>query len=616
MAISHRWRSLLVWSVLAFALSLAARTLVGPPGAVVHVRWQEAVDQATRRSIEGRFHLERGTPEDGRTWRYDLRDTSSANIRSLVNDPAVADTHHLDRRALTLSADAERTSRPERFPIPNAVAFRIADIAALLCALLAIVSVVGGTPTRLRRGVATGSGALTQLLARWVPELDARALGAFRVALGIGLAWVALSRDLTPLPLELQRHRALVDLDVVHSLAASASACTAIEMALLATAILFAAGVWARISYAAFVAAFALSTLVTLERTSAHDLGLPLITFLGWLTVPWSARQDSAPQRAYGFAIWWPGLTLGVALLAAAYWKLHQSGLEWVTGGAVKYHFIADSANAAVDWGLRAASNPALAVVLSLGAIVAEAAFIANIAARGPWTRLAFGLCGAGLFAALYLFQGIYWPAWTVLFLAFLPWSLANATPEAGVAQVPGATDIARAPAPALRLRTAQALVVVMLIAAQAYASASGTEAEPLMSHFPMYAHNYASIEDFENSMRPRMTRVVAVHADGKDIGDLLPVLVDNDRLLLMELAEHPSGPAGVLSERERRDRELLCERYQQATGTLPAAITFTIERKAFDWTSGRFREYAPVDTAPVPLAALCRHLADPQVTG
>jgi hypothetical protein len=579
----------------------------------VHVRWQTSVDQATRLKLEERFQLAAGTREEGQTWRYDLRDTSQNNVRAIVSDPSVADTHHIDRRADEVSSDTERTSRPERLPIRTASVLQGADLAALICVVFAIWPRAGGRSGAAKRQTAAGGPrqmpgrvlqSLTRWLAPWIPHLDGGALGAFRIALGAGFVWVALSRELTAQPLGQQQHRALIDLDFVHRLAATEAACTTVEMSMLIAALLFAAGVFARMSYTAFVAAFAVSTLMTLERTSAHDLGLPLVTFLGWLTVPWSAGRDAPPQRAYGFAIWWPGLTVGVALLAAAYWKLHQSGLEWITEGAVKYHFIADSANAHVDWGLRVAANPTLAVLLSAGAIVVEAAFIANIFVRGPWTRLAMGAMGAGLFVALYLFQGIYWPAWHVLFLAFLPWPLLNTS-----------ASTASEPARAMSLRTAQALVVVMLLAVQGYASASGKEAEPLMSHFPMYAHNYASTTDFEASLRPRMTRVLAVTADGRDISAELSSLVDNDRFLLMDLAEQTSVRPISLSERAHRDRSLLCERFAQTIGPVPEEVTFAIERRGFDWENGQFRDYEPVLTSPVPLRALCEDLSDVTVT-
>ncbi len=449
---------------------------------------------------------------------------------------------------------------------------------------------------------------LSVLRARWIaqfiPEIDARALGWFRAALGCGLAWVALSRDMIATPPEQLRHRAVIDLDVVHRIAVSQPACDALQIMMLVAALLFAAGVLARWTYGLFVATFVLSALVTLERNSAHDLGLPLVTYLGWLTVPWDAGRirgtstTSTPQRSYGFAVWWPGLTLGLALLAAAYWKIHQSGLAWITGGAVKYHFVSDFSNAHVDWGLWIAVHPWAAAFFSFGAIVLETVFILNIFARGPWLRLAAGAVGATLYVSLYLLQGIYWPAWHSLFIAFLPWSLLNERDTA--------THTASARP---TLRVAQSLAVVTLVCVQLYASATGTEVEPVMSHFPMYAYTFRSIDEFEESMRPHMTRVTAAVADGRDILADLPTLVDDDRVRLIRLAESGDSLNENLSDRERRNRSELCERYQRQRGAWPAEIALTIERRGFDWSAGRFYDYQAIPTTPIRLAALCQHV-------
>jgi hypothetical protein len=618
MLFSHRAApAALACLLLAAAIPFCARTIIGPPGALVHVRWAASADESARRALEQRFHLIDGQQQDEHTWRYDLREATTANIRALVRERTVEDTHYIDRSGYAIDAMATRTARPQRFVVSNDVIVSAADAIAVFVLAIAVFLLIG-PPSAASRVAALGRrlgsalGNVTRSLSHWlaqfIPEIDATALGWFRAALGCGFVWVALSRQLVAVPLQQQRHRALFDLDVVHRIAASQAACNAIELAMLVAAILFAAGAFARVTYGMFVAAFALSTLVTLERTSAHDLGLPLVTYLGWLTIPWSAGRvftgrafSHAPQRSYGFALWWPGLTLGLALLAAAYWKLHQSGLAWITGGAVKYHFVTDSANAQVDWGLWVAIHPWAAVFFSLGAIVMEAVFIVNIFARGPWTRLAAGALGASLYVALYLLQGIYWPAWHVLFLAFLPWSILNAAPaeRGGMAQAPSRPQI----------RMAQGLVVLTLVGAQAYASATGTEAEPLLSHFPMYAYTYDSVQQFEASMRPHMTRVVAARADGQDISSTLPALADDDRLRLIDLAEQTGAQTAGLTEPERRNRVLLCQRYQRETSTLPTEIAFTIERKGFDWSSGRFRDYQPVPTTPVHLAALCQQV-------
>jgi len=104
------------------------------------------------------------------------------------------------------------------------------------------------------------------------------------------------------------------------------------------------------------------------------------------------------------------------------------------------------------------------------------------------------------------------------------------------------------------------------------------------------------------------LTRLVTARADGSDITVLLPMLPDNDRVLLMDLAEQPAD-VWTLTEREHRDRSLLCDGYRQIAGSWPAAIELVLERRTFDWAAGRFTDYRRVDTRPVALAALCETL-------
>ena len=64
----------------------------------VHVRWQPGVTDSERIALEQRFRLTNGMPTEGATWEYQLADSSTANIRTLVQDARVADTAHLNRR--------------------------------------------------------------------------------------------------------------------------------------------------------------------------------------------------------------------------------------------------------------------------------------------------------------------------------------------------------------------------------------------------------------------------------------------------------------------------------------------------------------------------------------
>ena len=140
-------------------------------------------------------------------------------------------------------------------------------------------------------------------------------------------------------------------------------------------------------------------------------------------------RGKPAPERrsVYSLAIWLPALLLGSAWLAAAYAKLSHSGFAWVTGGAVRYHFVSDAHRAKSDWGLWIASHPKAAVAASAGGLLFEATFILAILFRNHWIRFAFALGAISFLAGLYYFQGIEWRAWWILVLALFPWEpLAN----------------------------------------------------------------------------------------------------------------------------------------------------------------------------------------------
>jgi hypothetical protein len=95
------WRALgRVAAVFALVTSLAwaILSLAWPKTPVhVHVRWKADVTEAKRVELERRFQLTDGQPGDGVTWEYQLVDSSSANIRAIVQNERVDDTAHLNR---------------------------------------------------------------------------------------------------------------------------------------------------------------------------------------------------------------------------------------------------------------------------------------------------------------------------------------------------------------------------------------------------------------------------------------------------------------------------------------------------------------------------------------
>ena len=80
------------------AIAWAALSMSWPDTPVhLHVRWRPDVTDTQRIERERRFNLTRGIQTEAATWEYQLTDTSTANIRQLIQDAAVNDTAHLNR---------------------------------------------------------------------------------------------------------------------------------------------------------------------------------------------------------------------------------------------------------------------------------------------------------------------------------------------------------------------------------------------------------------------------------------------------------------------------------------------------------------------------------------
>jgi hypothetical protein len=63
----------------------------------MHVRWKPGATDAERIALEQRFHLTEGVVTEGTTRAYLLADTSTTNIRALVEHPSVEDTADINR---------------------------------------------------------------------------------------------------------------------------------------------------------------------------------------------------------------------------------------------------------------------------------------------------------------------------------------------------------------------------------------------------------------------------------------------------------------------------------------------------------------------------------------
>ena len=94
-------RALLMLGVVLWALAgityVTLRATYGQRPALIHVRWAPSIDDATRESVVRGHALIEGVDRGNRTWAYYLTDLSTENIRSLIQNPAVEDTHYLHR---------------------------------------------------------------------------------------------------------------------------------------------------------------------------------------------------------------------------------------------------------------------------------------------------------------------------------------------------------------------------------------------------------------------------------------------------------------------------------------------------------------------------------------
>ena len=84
--------------VVITAVAWGTLSLVRPqPPVNIHVRWTADVIDGERVQLESRFRLTAGRHAEGTTWAYELADTSTANIRAIVQARQVDDTEHLNR---------------------------------------------------------------------------------------------------------------------------------------------------------------------------------------------------------------------------------------------------------------------------------------------------------------------------------------------------------------------------------------------------------------------------------------------------------------------------------------------------------------------------------------
>lgn len=452
-----------------------------------------------------------------------------------------------------------------------------------------------------------------------IPPGSAQTAAVVRVALAAGVFWAFLHVG----PIEPAFPRAfhrdgglLTDWPWLHGLAEHTRATIWIHRAMLGATVAFAIGICTRLAVVLVAALATLHALVLLQRQSAHDWGLPVVALWLLTLVPWGDalsvdaawrrfRGTPVPSRTpaeYGLAVWIPGFALGVAWLAAAFAKMDSGGLAWITGGAVRYHFVTDANQAPGDWGLRIAGHMVLAQLASLGGILLEALFVLHIF-FGSWrVRAAFGLAGAALLSGFVLLQGVFWPMWWVLLLAFAPWheltSLVVGGSERG------------SPAPTSSgssgwLKPWQIAVLGAFALQQVVFSGIRLEIEPLISDYGMYSSTFRSTQEFDDyfASKRRTVRFAATDAPTVDVAERLadlPTAGDTIALALDELRRSPE-----LAPDTRAALRRVVEAYERQYHEPMPRLHVQATEPRFDWTSGRFAPSRQIDYGIVDFATI-----------
>ena len=602
----------LVLILLAIALPAATRLFLGPPGAMVHVRWQPGLDATPRGNLERQFRLTEGLQLDGRTWRYNLADVSSDNIRAIVDHPAVEDTQDIDRPNYVITESATRTARAQRLSANGNLVVGIIDAASIALAGTAVLLFVTSAVTlrtRQRLGaffwpfsrVASMAAGAVSLLSRGIPEITATTAGAFRIVFGVAVVWFFYWRPESASRLELTFNPLIegeLHAIVLEWMRGHPYFVDALAPWLLITGIAFTVGALTRLTYPLFVAGVVAWLFVATTHDSTHPnstLGLTLVALLPsrWgdaLSVDsWYRRgksDDGAAGKRYGYSVWVPGVVFGVAFAAAAWAKLSGSPGwgDWILSGSVKYHFITDAHNAPLDWGLQLAAHPRLAVLASFVAVAVEALVITAAFSRSEWYRVSMGVAAVALLGGFRLFMGIYWPAWWIPLVGFLPWgrlsrSLTPAAPSVRLTNSP---------------TWAQYAMLLILIGQQVVVSEMRIERSPMFTHYPMYSATYASSAQFDAAISPRYRIVVSTdHGNVELPCDAPENLVEDFRVALQGSSEATDR---VWSAVRRCSREIGAARH----------VTLEGDRRVFDWEHLTFTTIRAADVLG-PLASTPR---------
>lgn len=135
-------RRLGIGGLVGLALLAGAYVVTREPAPRIRVLWREGITAQQQGNLEARYLLLNGRDRLAQgSVAYDLLDTSRANIRRLVEDPAVADTNDIDRHTFAVEPGTDRgeewTWVAYRVPGLRAVWARRALVVLLTIAALA-----------------------------------------------------------------------------------------------------------------------------------------------------------------------------------------------------------------------------------------------------------------------------------------------------------------------------------------------------------------------------------------------------------------------------------------------------------------------------------------------
>jgi len=504
--------SCVVLCALAIGTYTTLRLVYGDRPVYVHVRWAPGVDDAARDRLQRTYGLVSGEQREGRTWGYLITDRSRANIRALVQDPATEDTHNIHRTAFRVWRTAPRLPYLRGGPRPSVL--EAASLLFLLAAMagVGLVALDRAAPHLVRGRLITlkwsyvhpalASRRAVSAVLSWIqsriPAVSAEAAAVFRIVFGSALLLLLLGRPVRAVwAAEPDNAISGLHLSALTLFTGLPQIVDWIPWWLLGWGALFVAGAFARSAFAMLtLGAFAWALLYT-TQTTYHSVCALLITLLCLQGVRWSDAWSFDAWRhgryngrgtphEYGYVTWIPSVVLGVTFAAAAIAKLRDAGLAWVLNGTVKYHFLSDSDQAWVNWGLQLGQHPRLAVFFSFGAIAIELLVIVGVFSGRYWARAAAGAAALMLVTGFALFQGLFWPGWWMLLLAFLPWHRVR----------PAVLNVAASPAGWRPL--AASAIVLTVIGQQIFVTTWRAEQTPLFSIYDMYATTYQSPEEYE----------------------------------------------------------------------------------------------------------------------